>query len=222
MYYVRHMTTNASKKTGYINTKVTPAPKAEVVSVLERLGVSNDRSSDMFLSQVVLQQGLAFKVRIPNVETAAESTVEPTLENTVATRRTLQHSAKRAADVSVDSKRQNVTPPQPLDAQTQHAAKIFLEKIASRHPFHEALLFGSRARNTHTTDSDADIAVVLKGPNRDRADAVKSMAAISFHVMLETGVMVEALPLWLDEVEDPESFSNPTLIRNILREGIRL
>jgi hypothetical protein len=40
MYYVRHMTINASKKTSYINTKVTPALKAEVVSVLERLGVS--------------------------------------------------------------------------------------------------------------------------------------------------------------------------------------
>jgi uncharacterized protein len=182
------MTTNASKKTGYINTRVTPALKAEAESVLERLGVSTTEAVTMFLSQVVLQQGLPFNVRIPNV----------------------------------DVKRQNVTPPQLLDAQTQHAAKIFLEKIASRHPFHEALLFGSRARDTHTTDSDADIAVVLKGPNRDRADAVKSMAAIAFHVMLETGVMVEALPLWLDEIKDPDSFSNPALIRNILREGIRL
>jgi uncharacterized protein len=63
---------------------------------------------------------------------------------------------------------------------------------------------------------------VLKGPSSDRADAIKSMVAIAFHVMLETGVMVEALPLWLDEVEHPEIFSNPALIRNILREGIRL
>jgi uncharacterized protein len=33
---------------------------------------------------------------------------------------------------------------------------------------------------------------------------------------------VEALPLWADEVEHPETFSNPALINNILREGIRL
>jgi uncharacterized protein len=218
MYYVRHMTTNASKKTGYINTRVTPALKAEAESVLERLGVSTTEAVTMFLNQVVLQQGLPFKVRIPSVETTAKTA----LETTAATRRTLQHSTKRSAQVSADIKISDVTPRPLPDAQTQHATKVFLEQIASRHPFHEALLFGSRARNTHTTDSDADIAVVLKGPSRDRADAVKSMAAIAFHVMLETGVMVDALPLWLDEVEHPETFSNPALIRNILREGIRL
>jgi uncharacterized protein len=216
------MTINASKKTGYINTRITPALKAEAESVLERLGVSTTEAVTMFLSQVVLQQGLPFNVRIPSAETAAETAVETTTEKTAAKRLTLQHSAKCAAHGSADLKNSDVTVRQLPDAQTQHAAKIFLEKIASRHPFHEALLFGSRARDTHTTDSDADIAVVLKGPNRDRADAVKSMAAIAFHVMLETGVMVEALPLWLDEIEDPESFSNPALIRNILREGIRL
>jgi uncharacterized protein len=218
MCYIAQMTINASKKTGYINTRITPALKAEAESVLERLGVSTTEAVTMFLSQVVLQQGLPFNVRIPSAETA----VETTTEKTAAKRLTLRHSAKRAARGSADLKNSDVTVRQLPDAQTRHAAKIFLEQIASRHPFHEALLFGSRARNSHTKDSDADIAIVLKGPNRDRADAVKSMAAIAFHVMLETGVMVEALPLWLDEIEDPESFSNPALIRNILREGIRL
>jgi uncharacterized protein len=41
-------------------------------------------------------------------------------------------------------------------------------------------------------------------------------------VMMETGVMVEALPLWADDLEHPERFSNPALIKNILREGIKL
>jgi uncharacterized protein len=40
--------------------------------------------------------------------------------------------------------------------------------------------------------------------------------------MLATGVMVEALPLWPDEIEHPESFFNSALIHNILRDGIRL
>lgn len=40
--------------------------------------------------------------------------------------------------------------------------------------------------------------------------------------MLETGVMVEALPLWSGEIEQPHIYSNPGLIENILREGIRL
>ncbi|WP_370645097.1 nucleotidyltransferase [Mycetohabitans sp. B6] len=45
---------------------------------------------------------------------------------------------------------------------------------------------------------------------------------MAFDVLLETGVLVEALPLWEDEMEHPELFSNPALIRNIHREGIAL
>ena len=48
------------------------------------------------------------------------------------------------------------------------------------------------------------------------------MADIAFDVMLETGVLVEAIPLWEDEWEHPERFSNPALIENIRREGVRL
>lgn len=65
------MITTAHKKTGYINTRVAPALKADAENVLERLGVTTTEAITMFLSQVVLQQGLPFPVRIPNAETAA-------------------------------------------------------------------------------------------------------------------------------------------------------
>ena len=48
------------------------------------------------------------------------------------------------------------------------------------------------------------------------------MAGIAFDVMLETGILVEALPLWGGEMEHPERFSNPALIRTIQREGVAL
>jgi antitoxin ChpS len=48
------------------------------------------------------------------------------------------------------------------------------------------------------------------------------MAVIAFHVMMDTGVMVEGLPLWEVEFADPVGFSNPRLIENIRREGLRL
>jgi predicted nucleotidyltransferase len=86
----------------------------------------------------------------------------------------------------------------------------------------EAILYGSRARGTHSADSDADIAVVLDGAPGDRPAAVMEMAGIAFHVMMETGVMVQAMPLWSDELAQPESFNDPALIKTILREGIRL
>jgi hypothetical protein len=48
------------------------------------------------------------------------------------------------------------------------------------------------------------------------------MAGIAFDVLLDTGVLIQALPLWRDELEPPEQFSNPALIENIQREGVRL
>jgi len=109
-----------------------------------------------------------------------------------------------------------------LDAETERAVRAFMQHIVGRYPVRAVLLFGSRARNTHTSESDADIAVILSGKHGDRAAAVKDMAGIAFHVMMETGVMVEALPLWDDEIERPEMFSNPALIKSILHDGIRL
>ena len=58
-------------KTGYINARVTPALKKEAEVVLATLGVSTTDAITMFLSQVVLQKGLPFPVRIPNAETIA-------------------------------------------------------------------------------------------------------------------------------------------------------
>ncbi len=68
-------------------------------------------------------------------------------------------------------------------------------------------------------DSDADIAVVLNGARGDRIAAALDMAGIAFDVLLETGVLVEALPLWEGELSHPEQFSNPALIQAIVREG---
>ena len=114
-------------------------------------------------------------------------------------------------------------PPAPrIDAETERAARAFLKRIEDKYPFSDAILYGSRARGDHKSDSDADIAVVLKGEPERRAKVSGDMAAIAFHVLMETGVMVQGFPLWPDELARPETFSNPALIENILREGIHL
>ncbi len=109
-----------------------------------------------------------------------------------------------------------------LDLDTERAARVFMQKIASRYDVAGAILYGSRARRSHRADSDADIAVLLHGPRGKRVDAALDMAGVAFDVLLETGVLVEALPLWEDEWEHPERFNNPELIENIRREGVRL
>jgi hypothetical protein len=109
-----------------------------------------------------------------------------------------------------------------LDAETQLAVRAFLRRLDGRYSVTQAILFGSRARGVHRADSDADIAVVLTAPHGDRVAAALDMAGVAFEVLLETGVLVEALPLWEDELNRPERFSNPGLIKAILREGVQL
>lgn len=114
------------------------------------------------------------------------------------------------------------SPAPALDAETERAARTFMQRLEGRFPVIGGILYGSRARGTHTADSDADIAVVLEGKPGNRAWFSNDMAGIAFDVMLETGVMVQAVPLWESELKRPESFGNPALIQNIRRDGLRL
>ncbi|MGO9006052.1 MAG: nucleotidyltransferase domain-containing protein [Beijerinckiaceae bacterium] len=97
-----------------------------------------------------------------------------------------------------------------------------MQRVADLYSVSEGILFGSRARHTHHAESDADIAVVLNGTHGNRTAAALDMAGIAFDVLLETGVLVEALPLWEDEIRHPELFRNPALIHKIRRDGVRL
>jgi uncharacterized protein (DUF4415 family)/predicted nucleotidyltransferase len=116
-----------------------------------------------------------------------------------------------------------VVPVKPrIDADSERAARVFMQRLAGKYPVIEAILFGSRARGTHNSESDADIAVVLAGTKGNRYAIGGDMAGIAFDVMMETGILVEALPLWADELQRPETFSNPALIYNIQRDGLRL
>lgn len=109
-----------------------------------------------------------------------------------------------------------------LDPATEQAVRVFLRQLEGKYPVVEGILFGSRARGDNQPDSDADIAVILRGMRGDRYKVSGDMAGIAFDVMMETGILVQALPLWESELKQPERFSNPALIENIKREGLRL
>jgi predicted nucleotidyltransferase len=109
-----------------------------------------------------------------------------------------------------------------VDPQTQRAAKAFLERISTRYDVSKVLLFGSRAADTHRPDSDADLAIVIRGERLRRSEIALDMAGTAFEILLDTGTLIEALPLWESEFEDPEQFANPALIRAIRRDGIQL
>jgi predicted nucleotidyltransferase len=109
-----------------------------------------------------------------------------------------------------------------IDAETRRAADLFMRRIADRYDAIGGILFGSRARRTHRPESDADVAVLLRGVRQRFMPAMRDMDDVAFDVLLETGVGVQPLPIWEDEWARPEQSSTPRLLANIAREGIDL
>lgn len=105
------------------------------------------------------------------------------------------------------------------------AIRLFLARLPETCAVSGVLLFGSQARNQARADSDADLAILLHGQPEhagQRIELALYMADLAFDILLETGVLIEALPLWESEWEHPETFNNPALLHTIRREGIRL
>jgi predicted nucleotidyltransferase len=109
----------------------------------------------------------------------------------------------------------------PVPPSTRQAVQAFIQLAAEQYPVSRAILFGSRARGTERPDSDADVAVLLKGHGHFLRTKM-AMADMAFDVMLDTGIRIQALPIWEDEWSHPEKHSNPDLLKNIALEGIPL
>ena len=109
-----------------------------------------------------------------------------------------------------------------LDAASENAVRRFLDLLQGRHDVAELIVFGSRARGTHRPDSDLDVAVLLRGETQRALPISLAMADVAYDVLLETGINISPLPVWIGQWENPERFSNPALLHNIAQEGIRL
>ncbi len=64
--------------------------------------------------------------------------------------------------------------------------------------------------------------MLLRGEHQRFLETKLDMADVALDVMLDTGIRISPLPIWVDEWEHPENYSNPALLRNIDREGVRL
>jgi predicted nucleotidyltransferase len=109
-----------------------------------------------------------------------------------------------------------------LDKATIDAVYSFMDQLKDRYSIHAAFVYGSRARGTHRADSDVDLAVVLNDPIANRFSVARDMARTAFHVMMETGLLIEAFPISVEEYEFPEYFPNPQLVETIRRDGIKM
>ena len=71
-------------------------------------------------------------------------------------------------------------------------------------------------------DGARDVAVVLHGAKGPFLDTKLAMADVAYDVLLDTGILIQPLPIWEEEWRHPEAFMNPALLRNISREGVRI
>jgi predicted nucleotidyltransferase len=109
-----------------------------------------------------------------------------------------------------------------VSAATLQATRAFAARVAGVYPTQQAILFGSRARGTAHDESDADVAVILKGAPGHFIHTKMAMNDIAYDILLDTGIRIQPLPVWEGEWADLEHYSNPHLLRNIAREGIPL
>jgi len=109
-----------------------------------------------------------------------------------------------------------------IDDDTGKAVRRFLGMIAGRYDTAGSIFYGSRARGTHRADSDADVAVLLRGEKQPFIATKLEMADAAFEVLLDTGILISPFPVWMEEWEHPEQHANPALLHTIEREGVRL
>lgn len=109
-----------------------------------------------------------------------------------------------------------------MDKDTEKALRRFLSLISRRYDVAGAILYGSRARGTHRPDSDADVAILLKGEHQRVLPTALEMADLAYDILLDMGINISPMPVWIDEWEHSEIHSNPELLHNIVAEGVRL
>jgi predicted nucleotidyltransferase len=108
-----------------------------------------------------------------------------------------------------------------VDLITQTAIKQFVKIVARNYPLEQTILFGSRARGTAHEDSDADVALILSGEIQPFMKTRMALNDLAYDVLLDTGVIIQPLPVWASQWAQPESYTNPQLLRNVARDGIQ-
>jgi len=72
---------------------------------------------------------------------------------------------------------------------------------------------------THQPDSDADVAILLRGDHQRFLTTKLAMADTAFDVLLATGINISPLPIWLDEWEHPRISPIPSCFEISLKKA---
>ena len=96
--------------------------------------------------------------------------------------------------------------------------RTFLARIPPELKVEKAIVFGSRARGDNRPDSDTDLALVFERGNE--WSMVELLGGLSFDVLMDTGVLIQPVPISTFDWAHPERFPRPGFLRNVAREGI--
>ena len=83
-------------------------------------------------------------------------------------------------------------------------------------------LFGSRARGTHRPDSDADVAVVLKGRIAHPFAVKRQIIEETYDLLLDRGLYIQPWPIEEGSLEAPDEHPCAHLSRVVQQEGITI
>jgi uncharacterized protein len=108
-----------------------------------------------------------------------------------------------------------------IDAGTEGALRAFLARLPAGLQVERAFLYGSRARGDYRPDSDADVALILAQRGNDW-QLLWELSGLAYDVFLETGVLIQPVPISSSDWAHPERFPRPSFLRNVAREGISL
>jgi predicted nucleotidyltransferase len=108
-----------------------------------------------------------------------------------------------------------------INQTTATAIKRFSDLVASHHiKVDQTILFGSQARGTAHELSDADVALILPGDKKPSTKIRMDLNDLAYDILLETGVIIQPIPISYSDWTHPEGYSNPRLLHNISREGV--
>ena len=110
----------------------------------------------------------------------------------------------------------------PSPEAVDRAVRAVAEAIAARHDVVTALLYGSRARGDHRPDSDADLALVIRGLSGPIGALAQDFGRAVADTLVETGVVVSPMAIKLENWLAPLGFSNPYFLENVQRDGVPL
>lgn len=107
------------------------------------------------------------------------------------------------------------------DTKTESAVRAFLRRVPADLRYERAILYGSRARGDYRPESDADLALIMS-EHADEWPTLSALAGLAFDVLLETGILIQPVPISSKNWADPDRFPRPSFLRNVAREGIDL